>query len=246
MGGIRGHSPWEALPVVLLVVITASLALRSRVNVLVTALASFAVIGLILGGVWLIDELLDRLRYGNLVILRDLAAAPQSDATTREAKALAHRITRSNSSRYSLALRGMATFVDAARGNGDVAELCRSVLFRHAPWSKDMERDIAAMRYRLSEGEQAAWLEWFLNVQVGWPEFADRVADVTMWALPRIPAPDRQALLLRALHRAAPRDSWRRLGMVLRNDLDALDTTTLTAYQREQLALIRHAEQPAS
>jgi len=237
MGGIRGHNPLEALPVFLLLVVVVFLSLRKQENGLLIGIVVVA------GSVGLyvvarvVAEVNRRLRRYNLHRLRDLAAEPPSDAVLAEARSLRQRILKRPAG-YRAELDGAVSFVAAARKDGEVAKHCRAVLFRLAPWSEQMERDIAAMRYQLADDEYAAWLEWFISVNVGREHFADRIADAVSYALPRVGGPDRKRLLLLAVNLASPRESWRRVGKVLEADLRALDATVLSSQQRANLELL--------
>ena len=71
---------------------------------------------------------------------------------------------------------------------------------------------VSSAAFRMAKAgaaETTAWLSWFLNAHVGWPEFADRVAQVGAWALPRIPAEARRPLLVRTLRHARDDQAWR-------------------------------------
>ena len=101
-----------------------------------------------------------------------------------------------------------------------------------------MERAIAALRYQLREDEYGPWLEWFLNAQVGWPEFKDRIADTALYALPRIAEPERTRLLIRCITQATNSEAWRHFARVQRNALAVIDRNELTSFQCEKLELL--------
>ena len=206
--------PLEVLPIIVLLTIIAMAALRGRPHGLWIGLG----IGLLLTLIYVIVSLAryvtTRMRRGYLVMLRDLTTAEPGAASLAEARKLADTILASPAGAYAEELQGLTSFVQAAQGTSDVGRLCRLVLFRHAPWSRELERDIAAMRYQLTDEEYAPWLEWFLNVRAGSIEFPDRIADAAMYALPRIAEPERTALLERARPHADERASWRRFAQL--------------------------------
>jgi hypothetical protein len=238
MAGIRGHSPWEALPVFLVFIVVLFGALRKQEHGLTIGLALAGGVVVLYVIARVVSEINVRLRRYNLQRLRDLAGELATETTIEEARGLTRAILEGNRLAYRDELDGMTSFLEAARKDGEVARNCRTVLFKLAPWSESLERDIAAMRYKLPDDELAAWLEWFLDCAVGWEHFSDRVADVAMYALPRIPEPERKRLLERAVSQARPRDSWKRFGQVLRSDLASLDTSGLSTHQRSNLQFL--------
>ena len=243
MAGIRGHSISEIfLPLALLFIVIGS-ALARQKNGWLVALGLTAAIALLILINIALRTIKYRFRYADLVILRDCANGTPTEKDLQHATKIARRVLDSRHSDYRNALEGMTSFLPAARQQNEAARLCRLVLFRHAPWSEPMERDIAAMRYLLAKGEHAAWLDWFLSARVGWPEFSDRVADATMYTLHNLEGPERQRYLERVLSRASNRESWRHFGRVFEADLRALDRSKLTPHQQDMLTLVL-GEQP--
>lgn len=239
MSGIRGHSLWEVASVFALFFVIAFAALRKQPNGTAIALSSVALVAVLYGIARLWSAAAVRLRRANLIMLRDLAAAEPSDARTREATQLADRILKGDPVVYRSELDGMTSFVSAAQGTSDVAQQCRRVLFKHMPWSQEMERTMAALRYQLREDEYGPWLEWFLNAQVSWPEYKDRVADTALYALPRIAEPERTRLLIRCITHATKSEAWRHFARVQQPALATIDPSQLTSFQSEKLELLR-------
>lgn len=206
--------PLEVLPIIVVLTIIAMAVLRGRPHGLWIGLGSGLLLTLMYLIVSLARSVTTRMRRGYLIMLRDQAAAEPGAASLAEARKLAHPILTAPRGAYAEELRGMTSFLKAGQGTGDVARLCRLVLFRHAPWSREFERDIAAMRYQLTDEEFAPWLEWFLNARAGSVEFPDRIADAAMYALPRIEEPERTVLLERARGHADDRAAWQRFAQL--------------------------------
>jgi hypothetical protein len=242
MGGIRGHSVWETAPVFLILAVLIISALRNQPHGFTTALLLLAAIVLSYVIVRITRTMMFNSRRHTLERLRDLAALPDDAEHSREAGDIADRVIATHSDDYRLILRDMLSFLPAAKGSNAAASACRRVLFALQPWSREAERDIAAMRYHIAPEELASWLEWFINTQPGSPEGADRLADTAMYALPAIPEPERTPLIIRAISRAADSEAWKRFAKLFHAELAALDPSSLTSHQRDQLRRLLRLE----
>lgn len=164
---------------------------------------------------------------------RRTGAAREDVAAGADAWLVAGQILRGDPLRYRGPVADTPSLLAGADGDDAVAGACRAVVLRHQPWSKEAERAVWAMRQRVEgEAETAAWLGWFLDAQVGWPEFADRIAQAGAWALPRMPVEARRPLLIRTLRRARDDQAWRAFAKALRADIDRLDEDEAPAFLR--------------
>jgi hypothetical protein len=236
------HNPLrEVGPIVVVLAVVGFLVAPDRGVWLRTVALGFGALILLVLAVWLIGEIIARRRLARVNALAALgrSTGPERDDPMAGADAwlIAGEILRAPRDKYQEPVNGTPSLLTGADGDDGVAGACRAVVLRHLYWSKENERAVWQLRDRVEGGaETTAWLSWFLDAQVGWPEFADRVAQVGAWALPRIPAEARRPLLVRTLRHARDDQAWRVFAAAMHADLEALSDDDLPPFLRRGAA----------